>query len=416
MKFLSVIILLSSLFGQSLQLNEIVSSNASIIIDEDNDYSDWIEIYNSGQTSLQLKDYGLSDDLDKPLKWIFPELELEPQSFLILFASKKDRTNLVLQWDAIITESDQWHYWLGLSEPKSDWRISKNAPIDWSLGSSGFGYGDNDDNTLIDKTMSLFIRKSFNVDNPESIIKLLFHIDFDDGYIAYLNGEEFSRRNMGSPNSQVKYNSPATGLHEAEIYSGGFPEPIWIDLKKFPLIIGDNVLAIEVHNYNEGSSDLSCIPFLTVGYNSKKSNYRSLDLRMEIPPSFLHTNFKIINNNETIKIGKIQITAIHTPGHYFDSICYLIPPIIFTGDTMFVGRTGRVISSGSNIEELYNSIYNKILTLPNHTRIYPGHHYGDKKSISLKNNIKKSPLLQASSLDDFLKRMDEYEKNRKENH
>jgi len=75
-----------------------------------------------------------------------------------------------------------------------------------------------------------------------------------------------------------------------------------------------------------------------------------------------------------------------------------------------------VISSGSNIEELYNSIYNKILTLPNHTRIYPGHHYGDQKSISLKNNIKKSPLLQASSLDDFLKRMDEYEKNRKENH
>lgn len=300
MKFLSVIILLSSLFGQSLQLNEIVSSNASIIIDEDNDYSDWIEIYNSGQTSLQLKDYGLSDDLDKPLKWIFPELELEPQSFLILFASKKDRTNLVLQWDAIITESDQWHYWLGLSEPKSDWRISKNAPIDWSLGSSGFGYGDNDDNTLIDKTMSLFIRKSFNVDNPESIIKLLFHIDFDDGYIAYLNGEEFSRRNMGSPNSQVKYNSPATGLHEAEIYSGGFPEPIWIDLKKFPLIIGDNVLAIEVHNYNEGSSDLSCIPFLTVGYNSKKSNYRSLDLRMEIPPSFLHTNFKIKSEGETI--------------------------------------------------------------------------------------------------------------------
>jgi hydroxyacylglutathione hydrolase len=131
---------------------------------------------------------------------------------------------------------------------------------------------------------------------------------------------------------------------------------------------------------------------------------------------FLHTNFKIINNNETIQIGKIQITGIHTPGHYFDSICYLIPPVIFTGDTMFVGRTGRVISSGSNIEELYNSIYNKILTLPNHTRIYPGHHYGNKKSISLKNNIKESPLLQASSLDDFLMRMVEYEKNRKENY
>ena len=131
---------------------------------------------------------------------------------------------------------------------------------------------------------------------------------------------------------------------------------------------------------------------------------------------FLHTSFKIINHNETIKIGEIQITGIHTPGHYFDSICYLIPPVIFTGDTVFVGRTGRVISSGSNLEELYNSIYKKILTLPNHIRIYPGHHYGNKKSMSLKKNIKESPLLQANSFDDFSKRMDEYEENRKANH
>lgn len=131
---------------------------------------------------------------------------------------------------------------------------------------------------------------------------------------------------------------------------------------------------------------------------------------------FLHTNFKIINHNETVRIGKMQITGIHTPGHYFDSICYLIPPVIFTGDTVFVGRTGRVISSGSNLEELYSSVYKRILTLPDHIRIYPGHHYGNKKSISLRNNIKESPLLQANSLDDFSKRMDEYEENRKANH
>ena len=131
---------------------------------------------------------------------------------------------------------------------------------------------------------------------------------------------------------------------------------------------------------------------------------------------FLHTNFKIINHNETVRIGKMQITGIHTPGHYFDSICYLIPPVIFTGDTVFVGRTGRVISSGSNLEELYSSVYERILTLPDHIRIYPGHHYGNKKSISLRNNIKESPLLQANSLDDFSKKMDEYEENRKTNH
>ena len=130
---------------------------------------------------------------------------------------------------------------------------------------------------------------------------------------------------------------------------------------------------------------------------------------------FLYPNFKFINDNEIIKIGNLRIKSLHTPGHYFDSICYFLSPVIFTGDTLFVGRTGRVISSGSNIEDLYSSIYDKILKLPGHLRIYPGHHYGEKKSITLKNNIKISPLLQAVNFKDFSKRMVDYEKSKKSN-
>ena len=76
-----------------------------------------------------------------------------------------------------------------------------------------------------------------------------------------------------------------------------------------------------------------------------------------------------------MKIGNLKIKAIFTPGHYFDSICYLVENILFTGDTLFVGRTGRTISAGSDINNLYDSIYNKIFKLPGDTYIYPGHDY-----------------------------------------
>jgi len=127
---------------------------------------------------------------------------------------------------------------------------------------------------------------------------------------------------------------------------------------------------------------------------------------------FLNTNYKIANHNEIIKIGELQFTSFHTPGHYIDSICYQLKPVLFTGDTLFVGRTGRVINSGSNLEDLFDSIYNKILKLPGNTRIYPGHDYGETKSITLSNNIKISELLKAKDFEDFSKKMEYYEKNR----
>ena len=86
--------------------------------------------------------------------------------------------------------------------------------------------------------------------------------------------------------------------------------------------------------------------------------------------------------------------------------------MLFTGDTIFVGRTGRLISAKSDIEHLYHSVYQKILTMPKNTRIYPGHDYGDKGTITLEENVKISPLLQAKNFNDFKKRMEQYEKNR----
>ncbi|MFL2983528.1 MAG: MBL fold metallo-hydrolase [Candidatus Neomarinimicrobiota bacterium] len=134
------------------------------------------------------------------------------------------------------------------------------------------------------------------------------------------------------------------------------------------------------------------------------------------PKSYLATyleNFKIINDNKNFIIGNLQFNGLYTPGHYFDSICFCLGSVLFTGDTLFVGRTGRVVDKKSDINKLYDSIFNKILKMPNKTIIYPGHNYGYKPKISLKENINQSPLLRAKNLIDFKLRMKEYEKNRK---
>ena len=122
---------------------------------------------------------------------------------------------------------------------------------------------------------------------------------------------------------------------------------------------------------------------------------------------------KPVNNGDIVSVGQLNLEIIHTPGHYPDSICYLLDDVLFTGDTLFVGRTGRTIDKKSDARDLYKSVYDKILTLPDKITIYPGHDYGPRSSITIKENIKISPLLQATDEDDFVVRMKEYEKSRK---
>ena len=123
-------------------------------------------------------------------------------------------------------------------------------------------------------------------------------------------------------------------------------------------------------------------------------------------------NFLPTNDYSIYKVGNLNIRTIHTPGHYYDSVCFLVENIIFTGDTLFVGRTGRTLSIGSNVSDLYKSVYKKLLKLPGDTIIYPGHNYGSRPTITISENIINSNLLQASGEEDFINRMKNYEKNR----
>ena len=126
-------------------------------------------------------------------------------------------------------------------------------------------------------------------------------------------------------------------------------------------------------------------------------------------------NYLPMKDNSIFKLGSLEIKTIHTPGHYYDSVCFLVENVIFTGDTLFIGRTGRTLSKGSNISDLYNSVYKKLLNLPGNTIIYPGHNYGSKPTMTISENIKISNLLQASGEKDFIDRMKNYEKTRVNN-
>ena len=124
------------------------------------------------------------------------------------------------------------------------------------------------------------------------------------------------------------------------------------------------------------------------------------------------SNYLPMSDNSIFKLGSLEIKIIHTPGHYYDSVCFLVKNVIFTGDTLFIGRTGRTLSKGSNISDLYNSVYKKILNLSGDTIIYPGHNYGSKPTMTISENINISDLLQASGEKDFIHKMKNYEQTR----
>ncbi len=84
----------------------------------------------------------------------------------------------------------------------------------------------------------------------------------------------------------------------------------------------------------------------------------------------------ILKNGDIIKAGSLKLEVIHTPGHSEGSISLYTEGNIFTGDTLFTEGMGRTDLEGGSYKEIMKSIKNKILTLPDNTVIWPGHHYG----------------------------------------
>jgi hypothetical protein len=312
--FLIVIILgfyvcCSQITAQQVVINEVMSSNVTTLQDEDGDYSDWIELYNTQQTNIDLTGFGLSDDPSLPYKWIMPSVTLSANDHLLLFASDKNRTEYIKHWETIINWGDVWKYRLGLSEPPVEWKNLGFNDQTWDSGPSGFGYGDGDDSTIVPPVQSVYVRKVFTVTDVNDIKMAVLHVDYDDGFVAYLNGVEIARANIGTINIPPTYDESATTYTEPLIIYGGRPNTYIIQNYQTLLQNGDNVLAIQVHNYGTGSSDLTLIPFLTLGMGSIPPNPNGTHPLLDLPIKFLHTNFKLSSVGETLTLTEPQFLS-----------------------------------------------------------------------------------------------------------
>ena len=108
-----------------------------------------------------------------------------------------------------------------------------------------------------------------------------------------------------------------------------------------------------------------------------------------------------VKDGEKVKIDQIEIKAIYTPGHTSDSYSFLMDKYLFSGDTLLINGTGRTDFQNGSSEDAYNSLFNKLLKLPDDTLVYPGHDYNGKLVSTIGNEKKLNPRLQVNSADEY---------------
>ena len=109
-----------------------------------------------------------------------------------------------------------------------------------------------------------------------------------------------------------------------------------------------------------------------------------------------------VKDDEYINLDNLKIRAMYTPGHTSDSYSFLMDNYLFSGDTLLINGTGRTDFQNGNAKDAYNSIFNKLLKLPEDTLLYPAHDYKGEKVSTIGKEKKFNPRLQVSSVDEYI--------------
>jgi glyoxylase-like metal-dependent hydrolase (beta-lactamase superfamily II) len=108
-----------------------------------------------------------------------------------------------------------------------------------------------------------------------------------------------------------------------------------------------------------------------------------------------------VDAGDTITIGKVPLTFVHTPGHTPGSQCFLVDGNLISGDTLFIGSCGRTDLPGSDPAQLYDSL-KTLRKLPDDTMLYPGHNYADRPTSTIGNEKRRNLCMRFDSLEEFL--------------
>ena len=160
-----------------------------------------------------------------------------------------------------------------------------------------------------------------------------------------------------------------------------------LDLKLVK-VIDTHIHADHISGLNELNKQTNCVRVM-----GEKSESEVIDIRLK--------------ENEKVKIENIELKTIYTPGHTECSYCFLMNDRVFTGDTLLINGSGRTDFQGGSAVAQYDSIFNKLLKLPEKTMVYPAHDYNGKTSSTIENEKNNNPRLQVNSVEEYKKIMDD---------
>jgi len=151
---------------------------------------------------------------------------------------------------------------------------------------------------------------------------------------------------------------------------------------KLVKVIDTHIHADHISGLNELSKRTNCTKIM-----GKHSVSEVVDIR--------------VKDNEKIKIENIELISMYTPGHTDCSYSFLMNDRVFTGDTLLINSTGRTDFQSGNSYDAYDSLFNKLLKLPEKTLVYPAHDYNGKKHSTVENEKNNNPRLQVSSAEEY---------------
>ncbi len=154
-----------------------------------------------------------------------------------------------------------------------------------------------------------------------------------------------------------------------------------LDLKLVK-VIDTHIHADHISALNELNKRTNCIRVM-----GEKSKSEVIDLR--------------IKDGEKINVEEVELQAIYTPGHTDCSYSFLMNDRVFTGDTLLINGSGRTDFQNGNAYDAYDSIFNKLLKLPEKTFVFPAHDYNGKKFSTIANEKNNNPRLQVSSKEEY---------------
>ena len=112
-----------------------------------------------------------------------------------------------------------------------------------------------------------------------------------------------------------------------------------------------------------------------------------------------------VKDEEIIKLDHLNIKALYTPGHTSDSFSFLMDNYLFSGDTLLINGTGRTDFQNGNSKDAYNSLFNKLLKLPDETLLYPAHDYKGETVSTIGKEKKLNPRLQVKNVEEYVEIM-----------